>query len=323
MVGMSISAFGQSKYAMHIDHSCSFDTDLVDTTVYSFASDAEADKALNRIMKLTGLPANFELKSATVPNASAVVKCDDYGCKRYILYSQEFMENLKDETRTNYAELAVLAHEIGHHLSGHTLTNSGSRYDLELEADKFAGFILYKLGATITEVKQCFSNLSISGSSTHPPKSVRIVALSSGYYDAKRDGVTIDRTKSGTITSPRNNSNTKSNTTSSRKPTPKTTVRIGRLEAMTQDLGFMKWDDSKKACADLGNGWRLPTKDELMLLIKNNVIQYPGKGRSLYWSSTERRNGMVFSMFRLREDGVKTWEFKYKLGLIRPVRTIK
>ena len=326
MVGMSISAFGQSKYAMHIDHSCSFDVDLVDTTVYSFASDAEADKALNRIMKLTGLPANFELKSATVPNASAVVKCDDFGCKRYILYSQEFMENLKDETRTNFAELAVLAHEIGHHLSGHTLTNSGSRYDLELEADKFAGFIMYKLGATITEVKQCFSNLSISGSSTHPPKSVRIAALSSGYYDAKRDGVTIDRTKSGTITSPRNNSNTKSNTTSSRKPNSVATVRIGRLEAMTQDFGPMKWDDAKKACADLGNGWRLPTKDELMFLIKNTVIQYGQKGsKGMYWSSTERRNGReVLAMFKTHgNSGVKYWTYKYKFGYIRPVRTIK
>ena len=146
-----------SNYEMHIDHSCSFDVDLIDTTVYSFASDIDADKALNRIMKLTGLPANFELKSASVPNACAVVKCDDYGdCKRYILYSQEFMENIKSETRTNYAELGVLAHEIGHHLSGHTLTNSGSRYDTELEADKFAGFILYKLGATLKESKQSY-----------------------------------------------------------------------------------------------------------------------------------------------------------------------
>ena len=102
-----------SKYAMHIDRSCSFDVDLIDTTVYSFASDAAADKALSRIMKLTGLPANFELKSASVPNACAVVKCDDHdSCKRFIFYSQEFMENIKSETRTNYAELGVLAHEV-------------------------------------------------------------------------------------------------------------------------------------------------------------------------------------------------------------------
>lgn len=86
---------------MHIDRSCSFDVDLIDTTVFSFASDAAADKALSRIMKLTGSPANFELKSASVPNAYAVVKYGSIGnCKRFILYRQEFMENIKNESRT-------------------------------------------------------------------------------------------------------------------------------------------------------------------------------------------------------------------------------
>jgi len=280
LIGISMSAFGQSKYEMHINHSCSFDVDLIDTTVYSFASDVQADKALNRIMKLTGLPANFELKSATVPNACAVVKCDDYGdCKRYILYSQEFMETLKNETRTNYAELGVLAHEIGHHLSGHTLTNAGSRYDTELEADKFAGFILYKLGASITEVKQCYSNLPSAGSSTHPPKSARIAAVSSGYYDAKRSGVSIEKTASNS-------------TTSSRNTNVGATVRIGRLEVMTKNLGKMQWDEAKKACADLGDGWRLPTKDELNVLYENKdkIGGFTGNG---YWSSTEYDYGFA------------------------------
>ena len=31
----------------------------------------------------------------------------------------------------------------------------------------------------------------------------------------------------------------------------------------------MSWYDAKKACADLGNGWRLPTKDEVILIYEN------------------------------------------------------
>jgi hypothetical protein len=63
---------------------------------------------------------------------------------------------------------------------------------MELEADKFAGFILYKLGASIEETKKAYSSLSERGSSTHPPRSARIAAISSGYYDAKRNGELIE-----------------------------------------------------------------------------------------------------------------------------------
>ena len=37
--------------------------------------------------------------------------------------------------------------------------------------------------------------------------------------------------------------------------------KIATLEVMTEDLGKMTWYEAKKACADLGGGWRLPTKE--------------------------------------------------------------
>jgi hypothetical protein len=209
----------ESKYDFVIENSCGFDRPLKNTKVYSFESDKEAENALNRIMKLTGLPANFEIRAASIDNACAVIKCDDNGdCQRFILYNQEFMEKIKSETSSNFAELAILAHEIAHHLSGHTLTSAGSSYDMELEADKFAGFILYKLGATIDDAKKAYSKLNENGSSTHPPKSARIAAISNGYYEAKRNGETIEPVKSisntGIGNSPQRSNNTpKANTT--------------------------------------------------------------------------------------------------------------
>lgn len=189
----------QSKYDFVIENSCGFDRSMINEKVYSFDSDLEADNALKRIMRLTGLPANFEIRAASVDNACAVIKCDNSGnCDRYILYNQEFMEKVKDETQTNYSELAILAHEIAHHLSGHTLANTGSSYDMELEADKFAGFMLYKLGASIADAKKAYSSLNNTGSSTHPPKTARIAALSNGWYDAKRNGEKQVETTSNT-----------------------------------------------------------------------------------------------------------------------------
>jgi hypothetical protein len=182
----------QSKYEIFIEESCGFDRSMINQKVYTFDSDNEAELALKKIMKLTGLPANFEIKAASVPNACAVIKCNDEGdCERFIFYNQEFMEKIKNESNTSYAELAILAHEIAHHLSGHTLKQTGNNYDMELEADKFSGFILFKLGATIEQTKSAFSTLPVSGSYTHPPKSARIAAISNGWYEAKRNGEPI------------------------------------------------------------------------------------------------------------------------------------
>jgi hypothetical protein len=71
------------------------------------------------------------------------------------------------------------------------------------------------------------------------------------------------------------------------------TVKIGNLEVMTKDLGEMNWDDAMKACADLGDGWRLPTKEELNILYQNKD-KIGGFANSLYWSSTEGHNGYAW-----------------------------
>ena len=68
------------------------------------------------------------------------------------------------------------------------------------------------------------------------------------------------------------------------------TVKIGNLEVMTEDLeGKMTWEDAMKACADLGDGWRLPTKDELNTLYQNKD-KIGGFADYGYWSSTEYGN---------------------------------
>ena len=94
-----------SKHLLKIGNSCGFDKQLIDKSIYSFESDNEAENAVNSIMKLTGLPSNFTIKASNVPNACAVI----VNQTRYILYNQEFMERIKDESQNSYAELSILA----------------------------------------------------------------------------------------------------------------------------------------------------------------------------------------------------------------------
>ena len=64
-------------------------------------------------------------------------------------------------------------------------------------------------------------------------------------------------------------------------------IKIGNLEVAQNDFpNVMNWDDAIKACQSLGNGWRLPNKDELNLLYQNKY-KIGGFATLYYWSSTE------------------------------------
>jgi hypothetical protein len=79
----------------------------------------------------------------------------------------------------------VLAHEIGHHLNGHTVTSSGSQPSLELEADEFSGFVLRKMGASLTEAQAAMKTLaSVNSSRTHPGQYDRLASIEKGWNHA-------------------------------------------------------------------------------------------------------------------------------------------
>jgi len=67
-----------------------------------------------------------------------------------------------------------------------------------------------------------------------------------------------------------------------------TPIKIGNLEVAQHDFNRdRRYDDAKVACAKLGEGWRLPTKDELNLLYQNKDKIGGFSAAVSYWSSTE------------------------------------
>ena len=80
-----------------------------------------------------------------------------------------------------------MAHEIAHHLSGHTITPGGSRPEIELEADKFSGFVLQKMGAPLIAATQMIMTVgSDHASPTHPAKQQRADAIREGWMESCR-----------------------------------------------------------------------------------------------------------------------------------------
>ena len=141
----------------------------------------EAREMLSEIMAVVGLHPNFELKEARVANIEASISHR----KRYILYNPDYISWINKTTKDKWAAIALLAHEVGHHLNGHTIRKSGSTPKLELEADEFAGFVLYKLGASLEQAQEVMKYIArTEASRTHPARNSRMLAIENGWKNA-------------------------------------------------------------------------------------------------------------------------------------------
>lgn len=157
--------------------------DSLSTEPYEFEPDKVAKEAVSKIVQYTGLTPNFiVLPDKNITTAIAYLKNNN----RYIAYNPKFIEKLNDKTSTNWAAVSVLAHEIGHHLSGHTLPKNSSPGN-ELIADKFSGFILFQMGASLQDAKLAISTIGHEMDTTkHPPKTSRLFAIQEGWEEAQR-----------------------------------------------------------------------------------------------------------------------------------------
>lgn len=157
---------------------CSYFGEPVSLPLTVINSSADAQNAVTAIMDLVGLQSNFEIKQADVPNAAAII----FNNKRYILYNPNFIARINSASGDKWAAIAILAHEIGHHLDGHTLDKSGSHPQTELEADEFSGFVLRKMGATLEQAQSAMSLFpNTAATSTHPAKADRLLYIENGW----------------------------------------------------------------------------------------------------------------------------------------------
>lgn len=150
-----------------------------------FASPAEVKAVVEEIMNVVGKKATFEVRAARIPNAAAATLKD----KRYILYNPVFMAAIHHVTGSNrWVPISILAHEIGHHLYGHTIKGTISEPAIELEADEFSGFVLRKMGASLEDAQLAMRvAASRRATSTHPGRYDRLEAIASGWEKADED----------------------------------------------------------------------------------------------------------------------------------------
>ena len=205
------------SYSQNLDYNNSYESINICTAIQgnNFASERAADSALEDILNVIGASKRFVLQECSNINNAIALTMNGV---RYIMYDPEFMTSLSYGDQ--WSNKFILAHEVGHHINGHTvdvlaanITNkvslSTSRIQ-ELEADEFAGFVLGRLGASLSDALSGVQSLSDSDDSysTHPRRSRRIAAIKKGFNESggyvNPSSVSVKKGK--TVDSPYSNS---------------------------------------------------------------------------------------------------------------------
>lgn len=141
---------------------------------------------IDKITEEIGIASSFTyIPCRETYNAAAVINPFNNNA-RYIVYDDLYFSKIYANNK--YASLFIIAHEIGHHINGHTIrkdNNISEKQRAELEADYFAGFIMFKFGAKekdIIDVINGFPNPKTDYES-HPKNAKRLEYALKGYLN--------------------------------------------------------------------------------------------------------------------------------------------
>ena len=160
---------------------------------YGMKDDADAKSYMDKICDAADIPNNFIMVPCpNIDNCFALFK----NGKLYIVYDIQFFNKVKTfgftskampKNTIDWVALTVLAHEVGHHMCQHTtnilVSSTLTPVQMELQADEYAGTIVYKLGATLEQAQMAMNSndVPLEASLTHPGRKDRLDAIAKGW----------------------------------------------------------------------------------------------------------------------------------------------
>ncbi|WP_339635129.1 hypothetical protein [uncultured Sneathiella sp.] len=152
----------------------------VDGVVNYGTPSPEAVKVTTWFTDVVGIRQNFQILAADFTGnmermaAFATIR----KAQRFIVYDRANFT--WKNGRTNWVEVGIMGHEVGHHIASHVFANEYSQHEQELEADRFSGFAMAKLGATLDQALSMGKGTRAS-SATHPSAAQSRIAIESGW----------------------------------------------------------------------------------------------------------------------------------------------
>jgi uncharacterized membrane protein YgcG len=151
----------------------------------NFKSVYEAKEILKNMLDTVKWKENFSVREQNgIQNAYATI----INRVRWIIYDNNFLEDIDTYTSTKWSSISILAHEMGHHFYNHVISSRGSTPPNEIEADAFSGYVMQKFGATLDQSVAAIKAIaSDRASATHPAKNDRVTAITRGWNSAKAE----------------------------------------------------------------------------------------------------------------------------------------
>lgn len=148
------------------------------------AERAEMKALINEVLAMTGL--HNEVRVVIDPRVKGCAYAATRNGVQEIGVNLSCVGPVRSDGEYNWRAVGALTHEIGHLLSGHTAT-SIQNHKQESEADEWAGWAMYRLGATLDEAQTLFRTLDPAASKTHPGRDARLEAVAQGWNRARSD----------------------------------------------------------------------------------------------------------------------------------------
>ncbi|MDX1954630.1 MAG: hypothetical protein SFU20_03800, partial [Chitinophagaceae bacterium] len=96
-----------------------------------FASVYEARDIIRNMLDTIKWKENFSVRESNgIQNAYATI----IQGVRWIVYDNNFLEDIDEYAATKWASISILAHEMGHHYYNHVVSSQGSTPPREIEA---------------------------------------------------------------------------------------------------------------------------------------------------------------------------------------------
>lgn len=203
-----------------------------------FASVYEAKVILENMLNTIQWQENFSIREQNgIRNAYATI----INQVRWIIYDNNFLEDVDAYTSTKWASISILAHEMGHHYYNHVVSSNGSTPPKEIEADAFSGYVMQKLGASLNESVAAISTIaSDRASNSHPAKRDRVTAITRGWNTAQNTNTAPTTQPGNQPTNPGNPTPSNPTTTAADDPS-----WISLSVQSTKDETVMMSDDGK------------------------------------------------------------------------------
>jgi hypothetical protein len=188
-LGLALLAFfcrmSFAQVAARVNGLCLYNSDHLNEDLYLFPPDKKTENMFNELLARSGKSLKVVVKAANVPEVAAA----ENGNERLLLYNQFVLDRFQKESKKDWSLTMVMAHQIGHHASEHSLNlEPKMRLEIELEADRFAGYLMFQLGATIADIQGLGDVFNTSSKDPiFPEPKARLAATIEGWHDGKAE----------------------------------------------------------------------------------------------------------------------------------------